>query len=216
MGRVGRLSRRTRSWSWACGGARAASARSTTSPPARRASVASRACSARYLSLVEFLLLARIPVSTRSGSSGCAAGTGATGSPAWRCCRPHGAHHGRLRARRRRLADARDGRPAHALLGRAAGHRRARAAGRSSSSARWWPSAAGSATRVGTRCTSRPTSRSRWPSAISSPPAASSQGQPVARVYWWALYAVALGRSSGCGWCSRSRARCATGCGSSA
>ena len=42
------------------------------------------------------------------------------------------------------------------------------------------------------------------------------QGQPVARAYWWALYAVALGRSSACGWCSRSRARCATGCGSSA
>ena len=83
-----------------------------------------------YLALVELLLLARIPVLDAVGLERMSR---------WHrrqrhrlpdaAARSHRAHHGRLRARRRRHADPRDGRPAHALLGRAAGHHRPRPAG---------------------------------------------------------------------------------------
>ena len=130
--------------------------------------------------------------------------------------RPHRAHHRRLRARRRRHADPRDGRPAHALLGRAAGHRRARAAGgrRRQLGRRRPPPAL--LPRVARAARLAPTWRSRWASAISSPPAGSSRASPSPARTGGRCTPSRLERWSACGWCSRSRARCATGCGSSA
>ena len=106
------------------------------------------------------------------------------------------AHHGRLRARRRRLAERRDGRPAHALLGRAAGHHglgllvgRRRQLGR-------WSSAAGSRYERVARVHVSAYLAIALAFSHQLATGREFQGQPVARAYWWALYAVALGRSS--------------------
>ena len=170
-------SRPTRSWSSGCGGARAGSARSTTSPGCSTSLGRVTGLLGAYLALVELLLLARIPVLDAVGLERMAR---------WHrvqrhrvpgaARRPHRAHHGRLRAGRRRLAAPRDRRPAHALLGRAAGDRRRSACSWSSSSPRSWPSRRRLSYRVVARAARQrvPRDRARR-SATSSPPATSSR-----------------------------------------
>ncbi len=132
-----------------------------------------------YLALVELLLLARIPVLDAVGLERMGRWHRINGTACLALLLAHTVLiTGGYALDDGVSRDPRDGRPAHALLGRAASPPSGSACSWSSSSARSWPSAAGSPTACGTRCTSRPTSRSRWASAISSPPAGSSRASP--------------------------------------
>ena len=151
---------------------------------------ASPGCSARYLALVELLLLARLPVfdaararpRRRLAPAQRHRRARAASSPT-PCSSPPATRWPTTCRSPPRPSDLLTGYPGvmpatialGLLVAVGADLGRGRCAG-------------GSATGRGTPSTSTPTSPSRWPSATSSRPATSSCGQPLARAYWWALY----------------------------